>query len=338
MSNQSTLGSRIKQHRKRLGLTQEQLAERMGVSPQAVSKWENDLSCPDISALPELAAIFGISVDALLGQEPRAAEVVEEAPRKEGFSFHWEDRRGKRYYSIVFAVFALLFGGLWLMNLGLHLDVSWWTLLWTLFLVFLGVCGLRVRFSAASVVLMLAGSYFLLSAYGLLGLSLGWQVVVPVCIIAGGISLLIDGIRGKNLHKSKEYYNERAARIEKIPQMEFDCREGQLRCEMAFGDYAPVVRTPCLRGGEIEGSFGDFSVDFSGVEQLAPECALSVSCHFGDLTLLLPKRFAVKIEERETFAASIAVKGTPAQEPEGTLLLRAAEAHLGEICVQYIER
>ena len=61
--NQTTIGERSKYHRKRLGMTQEQLAERIGVSAQAVSKWENNLSCPDISILPELAAMFGITVD-----------------------------------------------------------------------------------------------------------------------------------------------------------------------------------------------------------------------------------------------------------------------------------
>ena len=66
--NQTTIGERIKYHRKRLGMTQEQLAERIGVSAQAVSKWENNLSCPDISILPELAALFGITVDELLGK------------------------------------------------------------------------------------------------------------------------------------------------------------------------------------------------------------------------------------------------------------------------------
>ena len=56
--NEMTLGKRIMQHRKRLGMTQEQLADRVGVSAQAVSKWENDLSCPDISLLPQLAEIL----------------------------------------------------------------------------------------------------------------------------------------------------------------------------------------------------------------------------------------------------------------------------------------
>ena len=64
-----TLGKRIAANRKRLGLTQDQLAEKLGITAQAVSKWENDLSCPDISILPKLADIFGISVSKLLGIE-----------------------------------------------------------------------------------------------------------------------------------------------------------------------------------------------------------------------------------------------------------------------------
>jgi len=67
---ENSLGKRIQAARKRLGLTQEQLAEKLGVSGQAVSKWESDISCPDITALPMLSDIFGISVDELLrGQE-----------------------------------------------------------------------------------------------------------------------------------------------------------------------------------------------------------------------------------------------------------------------------
>ncbi len=49
---ETTLGIRIAEQRRKRDLTQDQLAEKMGVSPQAVSKWENDLCCPDISLLP----------------------------------------------------------------------------------------------------------------------------------------------------------------------------------------------------------------------------------------------------------------------------------------------
>ena len=54
-----TIGNRIAKYRKAKGLTQEALANLMGVSSQAVSKWETDASCPDISALPKLWNIRG---------------------------------------------------------------------------------------------------------------------------------------------------------------------------------------------------------------------------------------------------------------------------------------
>lgn len=50
----TTLGTRINMLRKRNGITQEELAEQMGVSPQAVSKWEKDLSIPDLPVLSAL--------------------------------------------------------------------------------------------------------------------------------------------------------------------------------------------------------------------------------------------------------------------------------------------
>ena len=61
-----TLGERIAEKRRAKGLTQEELAAMLGVSAQAVSKWENDISCPDIMTLPPLADRLGVSVDELL--------------------------------------------------------------------------------------------------------------------------------------------------------------------------------------------------------------------------------------------------------------------------------
>ena len=69
MTNE-TLGKRIAELRRQRGLTQDQLAEAMNVSPQAVSKWENDLSCPDITMLPGLADYFHVTIDFLMRGEP----------------------------------------------------------------------------------------------------------------------------------------------------------------------------------------------------------------------------------------------------------------------------
>lgn len=79
-----SLGRRISELRKKKGITQDQLAEEMGVSSQAVSKWENDISCPDIGLLPQLADYFGVTLDELMrGDREKEVQVVPESERKD---------------------------------------------------------------------------------------------------------------------------------------------------------------------------------------------------------------------------------------------------------------
>ena len=61
-----TLGTMIATMRKENGMTQLELAEKMGITDKAVSKWERDLSFPDINSIPKLAAIFNVTVDELM--------------------------------------------------------------------------------------------------------------------------------------------------------------------------------------------------------------------------------------------------------------------------------
>jgi transcriptional regulator with XRE-family HTH domain len=88
------LGKKIKQLRLKTGLTQEQLAEKLGIGAQSVSKWENAVAMPDISALPLLAEIFGVSIDDLfdLTVEQRLNRIesrmdVEDEPRSVVITF-----------------------------------------------------------------------------------------------------------------------------------------------------------------------------------------------------------------------------------------------------------
>lgn len=79
-----SFGQRFQRLRKAKGFTQEQIAERVNISYQAVSKWENDISSPDISILGELANILEVTVDELLGRvDPNKVTLVEEPQRKE---------------------------------------------------------------------------------------------------------------------------------------------------------------------------------------------------------------------------------------------------------------
>jgi len=77
-----TFGQRFSRLRKQRGLKQEELGEKLGISGQAVSKWENDASMPDVSVLAELSDILDVSLDELLGKEAPAARVVPAGERK----------------------------------------------------------------------------------------------------------------------------------------------------------------------------------------------------------------------------------------------------------------
>lgn len=78
MFDMQKIGRILSELRKKHNMTQMELADRMGISFQAVSNWERGTSMPDISKLPELAALFGVSIDELLGQEAPLVRSVAE--------------------------------------------------------------------------------------------------------------------------------------------------------------------------------------------------------------------------------------------------------------------
>ncbi len=78
MFNMENVGRIIAELRKEHNMTQLELADRMGISFQAVSNWERGNSMPDISKLPELAELFGVTIDQLLGER---SEIIERAAR-----------------------------------------------------------------------------------------------------------------------------------------------------------------------------------------------------------------------------------------------------------------
>lgn len=78
-----TIGEKLAQLRKMKGFTQDEVAEKLGVTPQAVSKWENDASCPDILTLPLIADLYETTVDDILRHESNPiVTVVPEKNRK----------------------------------------------------------------------------------------------------------------------------------------------------------------------------------------------------------------------------------------------------------------
>jgi len=85
------IGTKIKELRKQRGITQEQLANSIGISFQAVSKWENNLALPDISLAPILASYFGVSMDELFDFHLTELEQKVNAICKEAYEYRESD-------------------------------------------------------------------------------------------------------------------------------------------------------------------------------------------------------------------------------------------------------
>lgn len=77
-----TMGMRIAAQRKAKGMTQEELASALNLSAQAVSKWENDLSCPDMGVMEVLCNTLGVTADELLFGKKDAVIMLPEDKRK----------------------------------------------------------------------------------------------------------------------------------------------------------------------------------------------------------------------------------------------------------------
>ncbi|MBQ8580446.1 MAG: helix-turn-helix domain-containing protein [Oscillospiraceae bacterium] len=335
-----TLGKRIIHHRKRLSLTQDQLAEKLGVTAQAVSKWENDQSCPDITMLPRLAEIFGISVDALLGVENvpvHEAEVVQESEENNTNSIHvnngkWEFRwdAGRRG-ALGCAIWVMLLGALLLVDNILGMEIGFWNLAWPSFVLIGGLfCGNKFSFFRLGCVLL--GGYFLLANLNLLPFTLESDMIWPILVILFGISLLADALKKPKKPTVRYRTSSGDQHHEKVSRC--DVCDDHFSCENIFGQERYSVAVDLLRSGEIEGNFGSTTVDLSGVAAVAEGCHVDVESNFGEIKILVPKKYCVKLSP-ETAFGSVSTEGAPDETAAGTISM-TCEANFGSVKICYI--
>ena len=335
---EETLGKRICAARKRLGLTQDALAERLGVTAQAVSKWANDLSCPDITMLPRLAQIFGTSVDTLLGIAPspgepvHTAEVVTE-PEEDGndgmnWEFHYESGRKPRVW---FALWVLLVGVLLLARSMLELNVTVWGLIFPSALLVFGLYGLYPNFSFFRLGCTVFGVYSLLSVLEVPIPLLDRSFLPPVLILILGISMLADALK-KPRHRRMSLH--RNGKIQGMPARHCTVEGNEFDCSLSFGEESWNLQMEQLRSGSISVSFAEATVDLSGCRTLAPHAEIDADCAFGELTIQVPRRFRAEVNPSSSFA-SVNTCGQPDDTPEGTVYIDA-NASFGEINVVYI--
>lgn len=96
-----TIGKNIYMQRKKQGLTQEELAKLINVSFQAVSKWENGVSTPDISMLPILANVFHCNIDSLLGYPAEQQKIMDYEERYKAAGYYWGMQPSKMCFEVM---------------------------------------------------------------------------------------------------------------------------------------------------------------------------------------------------------------------------------------------
>jgi len=94
-----SFGETIKKLRRNSNMTQEKLAEMLSISPQAVSRWETNVAMPDISLLPPLANLFGVTTDLLLGMDTYQKD-LRKAEYDEAFFEYWQHDDKEKNYQI----------------------------------------------------------------------------------------------------------------------------------------------------------------------------------------------------------------------------------------------
>lgn len=339
---ESTLGKRIAANRKRLGMTQEQLAEKLGITAQAVSKWENDQSCPDINILSTLADIFGISTDILLGhrQMPATQENGSNQSKEQGNpseetgkhskGFHVnidleETKKGKLFIFAGASLF-LVVGILYLLSRFLNWDCNLWDIIWPSALLVFGVFGLISKVTLFWMACAGVGAFFLVNNIVPLPIELDKGILWAIIIIICGVALLLDALRKKRKVKLNNH--------DQVPFHSYAVDDGILDCSNSFGEEHQLVTTELLKGGKITNSFGEYSVNLSGVDAVADNCTIEASCSFGEMKLLVPSRYRVTHNSSTSFA-SYEVVGNPDDVTDGQIILNA-NVSFGEITVLYI--
>ena len=97
----NAIGKNIHAFRKQQGLTQEELANLVNVSFQAISKWENGNSTPDISTLPLLANVFHCDIDALLGYPAEQRRILDYEERYRAPGYYWGVQPSDMCYEVL---------------------------------------------------------------------------------------------------------------------------------------------------------------------------------------------------------------------------------------------
>lgn len=331
-----TLGKRILYYRKRAGMTQDQLAERMGISPQAVSKWEHDLSCPDVTALPRLAEIFGITTDELLGLTPPQAEPAKEGIVEElGSAINMEKIKSRIWHinidRLIWALFLIALGGTYLTSVLLELQIDFWSILWPLAIFFMGLS--IGKYSAVSGgACAIAGLYFLLDRFGVIPSFITWPLVLGIALVLLGVIVILRGL----FHKKRATHMAGSTSVNakaEQPTRRYEDRDGCIHADYAFCSDRITVHEEEFLGGDVEVAFGSLVMDLQNCQRVGEQARLHLDVAFGSLLLIVPRCFRT---EFSLDRAASSFDETGSCDPDAATLLVTGDCAFSSVKVQYI--
>ena len=114
------IGNKIRELRKKKGITQEALASVLSVSPQAVSKWESGLTYPDMEMIPIIAGYFEVSMDILFDYDVREMKAKIQKIVDDAWDYFFDDT--KKYIEIITFNKRIVFNNI--------CNVIWYILFW----------------------------------------------------------------------------------------------------------------------------------------------------------------------------------------------------------------
>lgn len=306
-----TMGKRIMSLRKQAGMTQEQLAEHLGVSPQAVSKWENDVSCPDIGTLPKLAEVFGVTTDVLLGvQSTVTAEKEPYAPKAE-VDYDVDsssEKRHSKFHGLGFSFLLIIIGAAYLISniTRVNLPFDLWSIAWPAMLLGCGIAwGIQHR-SAFLFGVAFLGLYYLLAALGSpLPFELSWSVIWPLGLVLLGISMITRKFFPSKPKKFSSHTSHTTSHA-------YSEENGFINCDLSFGSDNIAVTAPLVCGGNIDVSFGECTMDFTRCGGFADNAKIDIDVSFGNCKILLPSTVRAVSTVGSSFG-SMEIKGQSQQ-------------------------
>lgn len=342
---EQTMGQRISALRKKNGYTQDQLAQKVGVTPQAVSKWENDQACPDVSIIPELAKLFGVSTDVLYGTSPMPDDTNNTDNTKEVFTINDKEQsvkvKGHKAFKLswlTFPIFLITLGLCLFLNKSQGIGNSFWSILWPTAVFCIGLGITFVDIGGFSLGVTGLGIYFILNAMKVIP----ENILSPVYVIAGllvlwAIGIIIDHALPKRKRKHKYIFNVISDSDDesKSGGLVTDCSvdDGFLNCNIKFAEYKYTFRTEVFRGGDVNVAFGEAVICLADCDEIEENAVLDVDVAFGEAKIIVPRYIKAETHVSKG-AAEVTVKGEPDEDAEKTIRINI-DVKFGSVAVVY---